>query len=338
MLYCTNIFISALAVLINFKTSYCFTPEYNNKNVVGEYIPETGFYQSIDLIDDLPIYQKQSKYQDISVLRSKHYGKILVLDNVIQLTERDANSYNEMMTHPAMFSHPEPKRVLVIGGGDGYVLSEVLKHPSVVHVDHVDLDEEVINVCREHFSWGKAWDDPRVKLHIADASVFVKSISDGYYDVIIQDSSDPSTWDENGDLINLPSSTLYSVEHFENINRILVLDGIFNFQAETFNIGSDLEGIVKWRQQALDVGFLDARYGSMHISSYPTGQIGFLLCRKLPSSSSSMSDIWERFLYMTEEEECKTTYYHPKLQESSFSLPFWVEQEIYSSDVLLQEK
>lgn len=69
--------------------------------------------------------EKASKFQDISVIRSKHYGKILMLDGVIQLTEKDADSYNEMMTHPAMFSHTKPKRVLVIGGGDGYVLSEV---------------------------------------------------------------------------------------------------------------------------------------------------------------------------------------------------------------------
>ena len=94
-------------------------------HAAGEYIAETGFYQSIALTDDEPLFEKTSEFQRISVLKSKHYGKILVLDGVIQLTEKDADSYNEMMTHPAMFSHPAPKRVLVIGGGDGYVLSEV---------------------------------------------------------------------------------------------------------------------------------------------------------------------------------------------------------------------
>jgi predicted membrane-bound spermidine synthase len=97
-------------------------------NAVGEYISESGFYQSITLTDDKPVFEKKSKFQDISVLNSKHYGKILMLDGVIQLTEKDADSYNEMMAHPAMFSHPKPKRVLVIGGGDGYVLSEVSYH------------------------------------------------------------------------------------------------------------------------------------------------------------------------------------------------------------------
>ena len=126
-------------------------------NVVGEYISESGFYQSLTLASEKPIVQKQSKYQEIKVVKSNYFGKVLVLDGVVQLTEKDGNSYNEMMTHPAMFSHRMPKRVLVIGGGDGYVLSEVLKHPEVEHVDHVDLDSEVVDVCRDHFPWGSAW-------------------------------------------------------------------------------------------------------------------------------------------------------------------------------------
>lgn len=301
-------------------------------NTVGEYIAESGFYQSITLEGDEPLFEKKSKFQDISVLKSKHYGKILMLDGVIQLTEKDADSYNEMMTHPAMFSHPSPKRVLVIGGGDGYVLSEVLKHPEVEHVDHVDLDGEVIQVCREHFEWGRAWDDPRVKLHVADGAAFVKNATAGFYDVIIQDSSDPYTWEEgSGEKIDLPSLTLYSEEHFENISRILGEAGIFSFQAETFNIESDLEGIVEWRQRALDVGFEDARYGSISISSYPTGQIGFLLCRKSTKSTPAMESVLSRFDMMVEMGR-GTSYYQPKLQDSAFSLPLWVEQRIYGKE------
>ena len=221
-----------LFLALSFFTSPALSLQWPS-NAVGEYIAETGFYQSITLIDEKPILKKRSEFQDISVLRSKSYGKILVLDGVIQLTEKDADSYNEMMTHPAMFSHTKPKRVLVIGGGDGYVLSEVLKHPEVEHVDHVDLDGDVIQVCKDHFEWGKAWDDPRVSLHIADGAAFVKNVVDGSYDVIIQDSSDPYTWDEEtGEKIDLPSKTLYSEEHFQNISRALGENGVFSFQAE----------------------------------------------------------------------------------------------------------
>jgi spermidine synthase len=301
--------------------------------VAGEYIAETGFYQSLTLTDEDPIVQKRSQYQDISVLRSKHYGKILMLDGVIQLTERDADAYNEMMVHPAMFTHKMPKRVLIIGGGDGYVLSEVLKHSEVEHVDHVDLDGDVIDVCRDHFSWGEAWNDPRVHLHIADGAKFAESVADGFYQVIIQDSSDPYTWDKNGNKIDLPSKSLYSHQHFENIERILSPDGLFNFQAETFNIEADLEGIVEWRQQALALGFEEAKYGSIMISSYPTGQIGFLLCKKSAESSSTMKEIEDRFSTMVKS-KLETTYYQPKLQRSAFNLPLWVERRIYSNIII----
>lgn len=306
-------------------------PPKNARPVAGEYIAETGFYQSISLTDDVPLLERKSRYQDISIYESKHYGKILMLDGVIQLTERDADSYNEMMAHPAMFSHPNPRKVLIIGGGDGYVLSEVLKHQEVELVDHVDLDGEVIDVCRNYFRWGQAWDDSRVTLHVADGAAFVKNVTSGYYDVIVQDSSDPYTWEESsGEKIELPSNTLYSHDHFQNIYRILKDDGVFSFQAETFNIESDLNGIVEWRNRALNVGFADARYGSISISSYPTGQIGFLLCRKDPISSPTIGEVSHRFHNIVRMGK-GTTYYHPILQDAAFSLPLWVQRRIYQS-------
>jgi hypothetical protein len=104
------------------------------KNRIGELEPSIGFYQAIEMVENSLLFAKQSKYQAIEVHQSKFFGKMLVLDGVIQLTERDADSYNEMMAHVPMFQHNNPERVLVIGGGDGYVLKEVLKHHSVVHV------------------------------------------------------------------------------------------------------------------------------------------------------------------------------------------------------------
>jgi len=304
--------------------------------VIGELMAETGFYQSMTLTDDPPLFQHKSKYQDISIVKTKYYGKVLILDNVVQLTERDASSYNEMMAHVPMMTHSNPKRVLVVGGGDGYVLSEVLKHPSVESVDHVDLDGEVIETCRTHFPWGKAWEDPRVNLHIADGSKFVADAADGYYDVVIQDSSDPYTWAEDGSKLELPSNILYSEEHFKHVLRVLSPGGAFNFQAETFNIPSDLAGISEWRKQALDVGFNTSQYGSLMISSYPTGQIGFLLCTKSRNGAftpPTISQVESRFTDMVRRGD-STTYYQPKLQFSSFDLPLWVEESVYGSSII----
>mmetsp|Transcript_11942 Transcript_11942/g.34504 ORF Transcript_11942/g.34504 Transcript_11942/m.34504 type:complete len:137 (+) Transcript_11942:100-510(+) len=93
------------------------------KHSVGETEGEIGFHQSIEVVSKL--YSAKSLYQTIEIHESKHFGNILVLDDVIQITERDGDSYNEMMSHVPMFQHPNPKRVLIIGGGDGYVLHEV---------------------------------------------------------------------------------------------------------------------------------------------------------------------------------------------------------------------
>jgi len=306
---------------------------------IGELDEETGFYQSIRLAPGPPLLRKQSKYQLIEIHSSEHFGKVLVLDGIVQLTELDADAYNEMMAHLPMFQHPNPRRVLVIGGGDGYVLSEVLKHDSVVHVDHVDLDEDVVEACREHFAWGSAWGDPRVRLHIADGAAFVRNSPPNAYDVVIQDSSDPWAEGEDGQRIELPSAALYTKEHMSNIYRALDVDGVFNLQAETMQIPSDLAGAIRWRLDALKVGFQRARYGSIMIPSYPMGQIGCLLSeKKAVDGGSAGIEVNERIRLSVEERYKRmcdagkeTTYYHPRLQTSAFDLPLWAEKRIYGS-------
>jgi len=171
-------------------------------------------------------------------------------------------------------------------------------------------------------------DDPRVHLHIADGSKFVKDAETGSYQVVIQDSSDPFTYGDNGEKVELPSQSLYAPEHFENIYRILSDDGIFNFQAESIGIESDIQGILEWRKQALALGFDTANYGSITISSYPTGQIGFLLCQKSEIDSSTMNEIEKRYNQLLRNGQ-ETSYYHTKLQRSAFDLPLWAEKRIY---------
>ena len=205
-----------------------------------------------------------------------------------------------------------------------------MKHADLEHVDHVDLDVQVIEVCKKHFSWGAAWDDPRVSLHISDGAAFVRRAADGYYDVIVQDSSDPWTWNDAGEVVPLPSAVLYTEEHFQQLYRILGKDGILNLQSETFNIPADLDGIVVWRRDLLKVGFERSRYGSILISSYPTGHIGFLMCEKNVDSASTPEYVKSRFSTM-EANNRGTTYYHPKLQDSAFDLPLWAERTIYAN-------
>lgn len=301
-------------------------------NRIGELEPSIGFYQAIEMVENSLLYAVQSKYQAIEVHQTKFFGKMLVLDGVIQLTERDADSYNEMMAHVPMFQHANPKHVLVVGGGDGYVLKEVLKHPSVERVDHVDLDGDVIKTCEKHFpQWGDAWKDPRANLHICDGAKYVRDTPDNFYDVIIQDSSDPWIAGEDGEMMPLPSGVLYEEEHICELYRILKPNGILNIQAESFNVPTSLEGIVTWRKTMETCGFERSRYGSIHTSSYPTGQIGLLLGEKKPSASSKMSSVWSRYKQIVENGE-KTTYYHPPLQRGCFEVPLWVHNSIYGEE------
>lgn len=149
-----------------------------------------GAFQSV-------VYQKhlvdiQSKYQKIDVYQTEVAGKILVLDGIIQLTELDEFIYHEMLVHVPMFSHFEPKSVLIIGGGDGCSLREVLKHQSVQDVCLVDIDAEIIEIGRKYFGNSESFDDPRVQVVIDDAAVFIKNMV-GKYDVIIIDITDAST-------------------------------------------------------------------------------------------------------------------------------------------------
>ena len=178
------------------------------KHRIAEFEANIGFYQAIELIENSKLYETKSQFQSIQVHQSKYYGKILALDGALQLTERDADSYNEMMAHIPMFQHKDPKDVLIIGGGDGYSLAEVLKH-DVDSVDHVDLDEEVIKTCQKFFPQWDRWSDPRVKLYIEDGAKFIQNKQAERYDVIIQDSSDPSHVDLDGVTITpLPSGAL----------------------------------------------------------------------------------------------------------------------------------
>lgn len=192
----------------------------------------------------------------------------------------------------------------------------MLKHPSVEHVDHVDLDQDVIETCETYFEWGGAWKDERAHLHICDGAQFVRDAADGVYDVIIQDSSDPWVVDDDGVMQPLPSSVLYEEQHICDLNRILKPDGVLVIQAESFGVPTSLGGIVVWRGVMEACGFQRSRYGSIYTSSYPTGQIGLLVGEKNPCASAPYHDVVERYNRIVEAGQ-KTSYYHPPLQEVS---------------------
>lgn len=141
--------IESVLVLV-LATTCCFGKI--TKNIIGEWEEDTGFYQALRVTDDSPIFKKQSKYQSIEVHKSEYFGKILVLDGVLQLTEEDADSYNEMMAHMPMMQHKNPKNALVIGGGDGYVLNEVgLSHVHFLSFFYVQFQSRYLQLLNDIF-------------------------------------------------------------------------------------------------------------------------------------------------------------------------------------------
>lgn len=169
------------------------------------------------------IMQEKTPFQDIAVIDTVEWGRALVLDGMVQTTERDEFIYHEMISHVAMMSHPDPQNILVIGGGDGGVVREVLKHPGVKHVDLVEIDRRVIEVSQEYFPRiACGLSDPRTHVQCLDGIKFVRDAA-ADYDIIIVDSSDPIG----------PAVPLFGDEFYQNSFRILHEDGIMTSQAES---------------------------------------------------------------------------------------------------------
>ncbi len=174
------------------------------------------------------VHRRRSKYQTIEVVDTVPFGRLLLLDGHIQLTELDESSYHEALVRIPLLSMDRPERALVVGGGDGGVLREICRSKTIRHVDLVEIDAEVIEVCREHLPGlsAGAFDDPRVRVHIADAFPFVQRDLEPY-DLIVVDCTDVYE-DEEGSL----SEPLFSHEFYSDVLRLLTDGGIAVTQAD----------------------------------------------------------------------------------------------------------
>ncbi|KZS95157.1 spermidine synthase [Sistotremastrum niveocremeum HHB9708] len=214
------------------------------------------------------LHTEKSKFQDVLVFQSETYGNVLVLDGVIQCTERDEFSYQEMIAHIPLNAHPNPKRVLVIGGGDGGVVREVLKHESVDHVDLVDIDEAVPRVSKTYLPHMAALlNDNRCSVHIADGFAYLQDPKLEKYDVIITDSSDPVG----------PASALFQPPYFQLLHNALNPGGHISTQSECLWLHLPF---IKSIQDSVKKIFEIAEYAFTTIPTYPSGQIGFVIAKK----------------------------------------------------------
>jgi len=227
--------------------------------------------QAMTLKVEEVLYEGRSDFQDVLVFRSSTYGTVLVLDGVIQLTERDEHAYQEMIAQIPLHCHPDPQNVLIVGGGDGGVLREVCRHPGIQRITMCEIDPLVVEVSKRFLgsSTAVAYNDPRLTLVHADAAEYVKDQL-GMYDVVIVDSSDPVG----------PAETLFTAQFYTALRRAMRPGAIMCNQGECMWLHLDLIGEVLKHCKEV---FPSVDYAFTTIPTYPSGQIGFLMCSTSPN-------------------------------------------------------
>ncbi|KAJ0525722.1 putative spermidine synthase [Helianthus annuus] len=243
------------------------------------------------------LFKERSKFQEVLVFESATYGKVLVLDGILQLTEKDEFAYQEMIAHLPLCSIKSPKNVLVVGGGDGGVLREVARHSSVELIDICEIDQMVIDVSKKFFpDLAVGFEDPRVHLHVEDGNIhhitayeyidvkrsyrsnpfltffiltaleFIRHVPKGKYDAIIVDSSDPVG----------PAQDLVEKPFFEMISNALRPGGVLCNMAESMWLHTHL--INDMIAACREVFKGSVHYAWANVPTYPSGVIGFILC------------------------------------------------------------
>ncbi|KAG8235725.1 hypothetical protein J437_LFUL016360 [Ladona fulva] len=253
------------------------------------------------------IHSEKSKYQDIMVLKTKSHGRVLTLDGIIQCTEADEFSYQEMISFLPLCSHPCPKKVLIIGGGDGGVAREVAKHPDVETIIQCEIDERVVELSRKYLPFmASGFDNPKLTLHIGDGFEFMGK-HQKEFDVIITDSSDPVG----------PAEALFEESYFRLMKAALRDGGIICSQAENIWAGSGLD-IASRVYKFCQTEFSSAAYGYCLVPTYPTGQIGFVLGGLNPKTNFKEP---LRILSKEEQSQMDLRYYSPEIHRCAFVLP-----------------
>ncbi len=264
--------------------------------------PELDGHYGLAVRLDRVLLRKQTPFQELVVAEAGPLGRMLLLDGNIQVTEFDETGYHEMLVHVPLLSHPAPQRVLVAGGGDGGTLREVLRHPEVRHADLCEIDGEVIEAGRRFFpGLTRSLDDPRVSVHVADATGFVRDNPEGW-DVILVDSSDPVG----------PAVGIFDDAFYRDLRRALRPGGLTVIQAESCFVFGDL---VRCLSRALAGLFPLSAYYHTLVPTYTTGVIGFALGSLGPDPLAGPPDP-ERVRALG-----ALDFYTPALHRACFALP-----------------
>lgn len=250
------------------------------------------------------LHTEQTEFQDLAVVDTVQFGRMLVLDGMVMTTEKDEFIYHEMITHVALNTHPNPKRVLVVGGGDGGAIREILKHPSVETAVLAEIDARVVEVCQEYLPGiAGALTDPRVTLAIGDGVEHVRK-NKGQYDVILIDSTEPVG----------PAVGLFSREFYQDVYAALTPEGIMVAQSESPFVNQDVIRMIHHNLK----GVFPLNYLYLaSIPTYPSGLWSFTLASKVHHPLK---------VNPAKIQPLQTKYYSPEVHFNAFKLPVFVAE------------
>lgn len=249
------------------------------------------------------VHHERSDYQQIDVYETTKFGRLLVIDGFVMLTDRDNFLYHEMMVHPALFTHPAPRRVAIIGGGDCGSLTEVLRHREVESAVQIEIDERVTRVAEQWFpELYSGTKDPRASLRFEDGIEWMRQASDASLDVIIVDSTDPIG----------PAEGLFNAAFYAQCHRALATGGILVQQSESPLL--HLELIRAIRTAMGEAGFAACRTLSFPQPVYPSGWWSATLARKDVKLNGFREAAAERRSF-------KTRYYSVETHRAAMALP-----------------
>jgi spermidine synthase len=290
--------------------------------IIDQHTEHLEFHYRVEEV----LYTGTTAYQRVDIVRAPALGKALFLDGRIQSAQVDEFIYHEALVHPAALTHPHPRRVLIMGGGEGATLREVLRHPCVEHATMVDIDRELVQLCRELLpEWHQGcFDHPRAVLHYGDARAFVEAAPEAAYDLIISDLTEPI---EGG-----PSVMLFTVEFYQTLAQRLTSEGIFVAQAGSAD--PVYPDFVASLCHTLRQVFPLVRVYWAFVYSFQLPWAFVIASKHHDPLGVDLSELAERY----RQRGLHTRYYSPQLHPAMFALPVYLEEALQQRARLIRDQ
>jgi spermidine synthase len=259
------------------------------------------------------LYDEKSNFQHVQIVDTHQYGKMLILDGIVQTTEKDEFVYHEMMVHVPMLSHSEPLSVLIVGGGDGGILREVLRYESVKKVVMVEIDSNVINLCREYLPSinDGAFENKRTSLLISDGAAYVQETHEKF-DVVIVDSPDPIG----------PARVLFSNQFYKDIHGIMNPNAILVRQTGSIHMQA---GEQKEAYDILKNIFSNVDLYVFAVPTYVGGLFSAMFCS---DGIDPMDADIEILNQKKEKNNIQPLYYNPWIHKGAFHVPDFIKERL----------